>query len=117
MRNLRFILCIFLFGALPSCTELRVKKYRQMLEPKIGTTKKFEINKLLGSPAFCKQEVRYEKCEYRTMAAQNNQVPGIMRKEEGMGPDLSPYDYFDVLHLFYDGFEILREWEPVVLVE
>ena len=110
----------FLFGVLitllcVSCTELRVKKYQNLIEPNLGNAKKPEMDKLLGNPIFCKQESRYEKCEYRTALGQNSQVPSIMRREQGLGPDLSPYDYFDVLHLYYDAFHTLREWEPVVL--
>jgi len=99
------------------CTQTRVKKYEGILEPLIGKAPKSQVNKLLGNPVSCRQEARYEKCEYRSAFSQNNPVPEIFRRVEGLGPDLSPYEYFDVLHLYFDGFHVLKEWEPVVIMQ
>lgn len=110
-----FLSCLLLSLALIACTEGRVKKYRDILEPRIGTGKKDEIDKLLGNPAWCKEEGGAQKCEYRSSRANNEPVPDVYRRNEGMGPDVSPYDRFDVLHLQYDGFGVLKEWEPVMI--
>jgi hypothetical protein len=86
-----------------------------MLEPLVGSAKKAEISKLLGPPAFCVQEEAYERCEYRTNRGSNEPIPGIARQEASMGPDLSPYDYFDVLQIHYDNFGLLNQWEPIFI--
>lgn len=98
-----------------SCVQTRVKTYDALIEPRLGKSKKSEMRAVLGNPIFCKQEEKYEKCEYRSAYSQNNPVPDMFRKSEAIAPDLSPYEYFDVLHLYYDGFHILQEWEPVVI--
>lgn len=95
------------------CTESRVKRYETMLQPLMGTAKKNDISKLLGAPAFCVQEEAYERCEYRTSRGSNDPVPGVARQEASMGPDLSPYDYYDVLQIHYDNFGLLNQWEPI----
>lgn len=104
----------FIVGIL-GCTEPRVKKYSNILEPRVGSGKKDEIDRLLGNPTWCKEKEGLQKCEYRSSRANNAPVPDVFRKEEGMGPDLSPYDRYDVLHLTYDGFGVLKDWEPVVI--
>lgn len=97
-----------------SCTQSRVKKYEGMLAPLVGKASQNQINALLGNPSFCRQENRFEMCEYRTATAHNTPVPDMFRKSESLGPDLSPYEYFDVLHLYFDSFHVLKEWEPFV---
>ena len=97
------------------CTTSKVKKYESLLNPKIGQSKKAEINTLLGNPVFSKAEGQYEKCEYRSAYSQNDPIPDMFKKSDGLALDLSPYEYFDVLHLYFDSFHILKEWEPVVL--
>ena len=111
MKHLRALLILVLV----SCTEMRVKKYNDLLNPRVGTAKKEEVGKLLGNPVSCSQELEGEKCEYRTSHARNHPVPDVYRQERALGPDLSPYDHFDVLHVRYDGFGILKSWEPVVI--
>jgi hypothetical protein len=115
MKMRDFISLVLGFLLLASCVETHVRKYQNLLEPRVGRAKQNEINALLGNPTYCRAEGKYEKCEYRTAAAQNHPVPDIFRKTEGLGPDLSPYEYFDVLHLYFDTFHVLREWEPVVI--
>ncbi len=112
---MRIIAHVTLLLTLLSCTEPRVKKYQDILEPRVGSGKKEEIDKLLGNPTWCKDEDGTQKCEYRSSRANNSPVPDVYKKEEGMGPDLSPYDRYDVLHLKYDGFGVLKDWEPVVV--
>ena len=104
---------VFLFWLCSSCTESRVKKYSDILEPLVGTAKKERLNEVLGKPTFCKRELAYEQCEYRTSRGRNDPVPEVFRKSEGLGPDLSPYEYFDVLRLYYDDFGVLKEWDAV----
>ncbi len=108
---------VLLCSLLISCSQTRVKKYQNVLEPLVGKAKKSEVNHLLGNPVSCKQEPPYEKCEYRTAYSQNNPVPDMFRKSEALSLDLSPYEYFDVLHLYFDSFHILKEWEPIVLAQ
>jgi hypothetical protein len=112
--KVRIILISCLIGILTlSCSQNRVKKYQNLLDPLVGKAKKDQINALIGNPVSCKNENRYEKCEYRTAHAQNTPVPDMFKKSEG--PDLSPYEYFDVLYLYFDPFHVLKEWEPVVI--
>lgn len=108
-----FTLPMILF--MTSCTQSRVKRYQAILEPKIGKSTKSQISTILGNPVSCLQEAKYEKCEYRSAYTQNGPIPDMFRKSEGIGPDLSPYEYFDVLHLYFDAFHILQEWEPIVI--
>jgi hypothetical protein len=96
-----------------ACTESRVRKYEDLLEPLLGKAEKEEVDKLLGAPASCQPVESYQRCEYRTSRGRNEPVPFTARKNAAMGPDLSPYEYFDVLALTYDGFNTLREWEPI----
>lgn len=110
--NLFILSTIFL---ILGCTELKIKKYQNVLEGKIGTAKKVEINQILGSPVWCRNENGSEICEYRTSYANNRPIPDAYRKENGTSPDLSPYEHFDVLHLSYDSTGLLKDWEPVVL--
>lgn len=100
---------------LSGCTEFKIKKYQSILDSKLGSAKKAEINQILGSPVWCTTEAGSEKCEYRTSYANNQPVPDVYRKGDATSPDLSPYDRFDVLHLFYDATGVLKDWEPVVL--
>lgn len=107
------LLGVFIFAS--ACTQPTVKRYEITLERKVGTAKKPEIDKLLGNPVSCQRENSVQKCEYRTLQAGNYPVPAVYDKQPAIGPDVSPYDYFDVLHLFYDEEGILRDWQPVVV--
>ena len=104
-----FLLCALVAG----CVTQRVKRYRDLLDPLVGKEKKANINRLLGKPANCEQEQDLEKCEYRTTKERNDPVPIVHERESALGPDLSPYDTFDVLYLYYDGFGVLKDWKPV----
>lgn len=112
MKTLTAFLCLLVVAG---CASSRTKRYQDMLEPKVGSGKKDEINKMLGSPSWCRSESGSEKCEYRTSKGSHAPVPDMYRKEGALGPDLSPYDQFDVLHLYYDGVGVLKDWEPVVV--
>ena len=94
IQRLTFLGTLFL---ILSCTQSRVKKYEGALEPLIDKASQNQVNAVLGNPVFCRQESRYEMCEYRTAAGHNAPVPDMFRKSESLGPDLSPYEYFDVL--------------------
>src|SRR5688572_15067600 len=95
------LLALALLTMFVACNQSNVKKYRDLLEPRVGSAKKDEINQLLGAPAWCRDEEGSQRCEYRTSRATNNPVPDMYRKEASLGPDLSPYDHFDVLHLHF----------------
>ena len=115
---MKIIISVFLVGIvgiLGGCTEPRVKTYEGILEPRVGKSKKEEIDHILGNPTSCRDTDGVQTCEYRSSRANNQPVPNVYRKQEGMGPDLSPYDRYDVLHLKYDSFGVLKEWEPVVI--
>lgn len=96
------------------CTSPRVKKYQAVIDPGIGSAKKVEMSKLFGNPIACQSEAILERCEYRTSYVRNEPVPDVYKKTEGV-PDLSPYDQFDVLYLYFDALGVLQSWEPVVL--
>lgn len=107
-----FVVVLTVFSA---CSQTRVKKYADILDPRLGNAKKQEVGKLLGPPTSCTAEQVGEKCEYRTARARNHPVPDVYRREGSLGPDLSPYDQFDVLQLRFDGFGVLKEWEPIFI--
>ncbi|MBI4403429.1 MAG: hypothetical protein HY537_04670 [Deltaproteobacteria bacterium] len=115
MRFIVLALALFCVVMLAGCTHTRVKFYHDLINPLVGSATKEKMNSLLGSPTWCKQETSFEQCEYRTSRGRSEPVPAIHRQHESMGPDLSPYDYFDVLHLFYDDTKTLREWSPIVI--
>ena len=100
---------------LTGCTSTPVERYEDLLHRHVGTSKRADVDKILGQPTSCKKLDGYEMCEYRTAAARNEPVPIVHIKEPGYGPDLTPYDSFDVLHLNYDSFGILKDWTAVVV--
>lgn len=101
--------------AFVGCTTSRVKMYQDIVDPLVGTSKKADVNRVLGSPASCAREEGFEKCEYHTSAARNEPVSYMSHKEPGYEINLSPYDSFDVLHLYYDDVGVLKDWSPVVV--
>lgn len=109
---LAFLLTLAL--ALSACTQTPVRRYSDMIDPLVGSGKKEELDRLLGFPASCRQESVFQKCEYRTASGRNAPTPMVFTKQPGK-PDLSPYESFDVIHLFYDDQRILKEWQAVVL--
>lgn len=110
--KLSILFTIFLCLA---CTQTRVERYADLIEPHIDGAKKPEMNRILGAPTYCREEGKFEKCEYRTARGRNESVPGIHHKQPAMGPDLTPYEHFDVIHLYYDSFSVLKEWQPIVV--
>lgn len=114
-KSLLFILMGLLFFG---CAQKRIKRYQSMLDPKVNESKKEELDKLLGPPVSCSVEVGgLNKCEYRTAAGRNQPTPAAFRKSKTMKIDVSPFQQFDVLHLYYDSDRILKQWEPVVLTD
>ena len=95
------------------CAQHPVTRYQNMLDPLVGSARKPDMDKLLGKSVSCQSEQGGQVCEYRTSRGRNHPVPDVYRKESGMGPDLSPYDHFDVLHLYYDEFGNFRDWQAV----
>lgn len=108
------VILSLLFLLFIGCTEPRFKRYQDIIDPKVGVADKTDMNRMLGSPVKCTPDGSYQMCEYRTAKGRNEPVPSVHEKKEGF-PDLSPYEYYDVLHLFYDDFGVLRDWKPVVL--
>jgi len=109
-----FLVFSTLVVLMTSCAEHRVKRYQDMLDKHVGVTQKKELDRQLGEPTQCRPDGSMKLCEYRTAAGRNEQVPYVHQKKEGF-PDLSPYEHYDVLHLFYDDFNVLRDWKAVVL--
>ena len=101
--------------ALMACTEPRIKRYQTMLDPMVGTAKKTDVDAQLGKAIKCERKEKGQECEYRTASGRNEQIPMAHQQRSAMGPDLSPYEYFDVLHLTYDDFGILKDWQPVIV--
>ena len=114
MKNFLLILSVTLFVA---CSELRVKRYGDLLDPLLGSGSIAEVNRVLGKPTSCEALSLGKRCEYRTAAARNYTIPDAHRQLPGFGPDLSPYQYFDVLSVVYDHFGVFREWEPVAILQ
>lgn len=97
---------------LTACTEPALNRYSKLLDRRIGNSSKKEMNELLGPPVHCKTEFNDENCEYRTARGRNLQVPAVHQQNQSMGPDLSPYEHFDVLLLQFDSLGILQNWKP-----
>lgn len=114
MKNIAAQLTLLWLVALVACTQTRTRRYSEIIDPLIGSGKKEELDKLLGNPAFCLQENLFQKCEYRTASAHNEPTPIVFTKVNTM-PDVSPYEYFDVIHLFFDDRRVLKEWQAVVV--
>jgi hypothetical protein len=99
-----------------ACTEHRVKRYAEILEPRVGVATKEEVTAQLGQPAFCRPDSQYQLCEYRTASGRNAQTPEVYRRQSGFGgPDVSPYEHFDVIHAYFDNFGTLRDWKAIVV--
>lgn len=98
---------------LTGCTQPTIRKYSDMLDPKIGVASKDDITRFLGAPASCRQTLNYEDCEFRTSRARNAPVPAVHQKHPSIGPDLSPYEQFDDLSLQFDSLGTFRGWKPL----
>jgi hypothetical protein len=109
-----FLFLLLFAATVLSCTQPRTKRYSDMIDPLVGSAKKEEVDRLLGVPAFCRQETALQKCEYRTASGRNAPTPEVFSKKTTI-PDVSPYEYFDVIHLFYDDRRVLKEWQAVVV--
>ena len=112
--NIFLLSLVFLLSA---CAQSRVNKYNGLLESKVGRSDRNDVGRILGEPVKCSPEGDLEKCEYRTASAKNHPVPDVFKKQPAMGPDVSPYEHYDVLHLYYGKDGLLKEWKPVVILE
>lgn len=76
-----------------------------------------QVNEVLGPPVSCAAEpnTNLTQCEYRTAMGRNLPTPDVHVRIPSMGPDLSPYDHFDVLHLHFDDTGVARDWTPMVI--
>jgi len=111
----RILLSFLVLVSLVSCTHSRAKRYSELLDKLIGNEKKDRVASVLGAPARCNAAEGGELCEYRTAAGRNLASPGVQTPTPGFGPDVSPYDHFDVIHVYYNDVGLMREWEPIVL--
>lgn len=115
MRTLILLSFLVIFLLSGACIHQKERRYQAILDPKVGKSTKAVLDKTLGEPVSCANEAAGQWCEYRTASASNDPVPDAYRKTATMGPDLSPYDQFDVLHLHYDSEGVLQAWEPIVV--
>lgn len=109
LRMRFFSLCLLILG----CTEPALNRYSRWLDPKVGNANKSDMVNLFGAPVSCRQEANFENCEFRTARGRNAPVPAVHQQNASMGPDLSPYEHFDVLSLQFDGLGVLRSWKPL----
>ena len=109
--GLRIIsICVFIV----SCTTTTLQKYSEILDIKKGI-KKSEIMGFLGRPVSCVFDSMGETCEFRTLYARNLPVAAVYQKNPTLCPDLSPYEFFDVLSLHFDEVSALKDWKPIYL--
>ena len=106
---LLFFILLLGFG----CASTQLGRLQETMDPWVGVAKRLEVEKSLGSPTQCVTEKGMTRCEYRTLIARNEPVPSAHKKEPGFGPDLSPYEFFDVIEAFYDDTGLLRDWRPL----
>ncbi len=107
------IFSVLLFALVTSCASTQLKRLEETMDPMVGVAKRTDVEKSLGSPEQCSTQKGMTRCEYRTQIARNEPVPSAHKKEPGFGPDLSPYEFFDVLEAFYDDTGLLRDWHPL----
>ncbi len=107
MKWFFFSLCLL---ALTSCVQPRVRRYQSALDPLLGQGKRADVDRILGRPVSCEKAGEGEKCEYRTAFGRNDPIPAASQKTL-LGPDLSPYEYYDVVRAEYDGLGIFRNWQ------
>jgi hypothetical protein len=112
--DVKTLTILLILGLTIGCTELRVQRYQTILDPMLGKSKKADVDHELGRPTFCKNLNVGEICEYRTARGRNDPVPAAAQKST-LGPDLSPYDYFDVLQIEYDGMGIFKDWTATTI--
>ncbi len=103
---------LLIFLLLAGCTQPTVRRYGEMIDPKIGSANKNDMARLFGVPIICRPEGIYETCEFRTARGNNAPVPSVHQQNPAMGPDLSPYEHFDVILLQFDALGVLRSWKP-----
>lgn len=113
VRRFQEALSFTVLMGLLGCTQPVVDRYSKMLEPQVGSATKKDMERLLGPPVRCVQEFNYENCEFRTARGRNHPVPAVHQRNTTMGPDLSPFEHFDVLSLQFDGFGVLQGWKPL----
>lgn len=101
---------VFLLGA---CAQPRIRRYEVLIEPRVNKAKKDEMAQVFGAPVKCEKVELFERCEYRTNKGRNDPTPETHRPALAGMPDLRPYEYFDVIHLYYDADERLKDWAPV----
>jgi len=82
----------------------------------VGVWQQPEVNGRLGNPVYCRAQSELQRCEYRTAAGRNLPTQEVHQRIPTMGPDLSPYENFDVLYLYFDDTGRLKDWTPVVIL-
>lgn len=110
---IKWIAVVFL---LAGCAQTPVDRYKNLINPRVESkATRAEMDQLLGKPAICHKHSPYSRCEYRTTAGRHRPTPIVFKKSRTMRVDTSPYDYFDVLHLYYNADGQLKKWEPVAV--
>jgi len=115
-RPLRAVLhgiAILALGPLLACSLSPLKRLEEAMDPMVGVKKKQEVERVIGEPVQCHSNTGTTRCEYRTLIGRNDPAPATHKKEPGMGPDLSPYEFFDVIEAFYDETGMLKDWHAL----
>lgn len=79
----------------------------------VGVKKRGEVERLIGEPVKCATQGNLTRCEYRTLIGRNDPAPATSKKEPGFGPDLSPYEFFDVIEIFYNETGLMTDWRAL----
>jgi len=95
-----------------ACSHSPLKRLEEAMDPMIGK-KRVEVESAVGQPVQCQPLQGSTRCEYRTLIGRNEQAPAAHKPEPGMGPDLSPYEFFDVIEAFYDETGTLKDWHAL----
>jgi hypothetical protein len=100
-----------------ACTQTRLRRYGELLDPLVGGESKAKVATILGAPSRCESYDGGQRCEYRTAAGRNTASIGVLAPNPAMGPNLAPYEHFDVINVYFNNVGLMREWEPIVLPE
>ena len=111
--HFKTLLSLFFLFLVAGCASTQLSRLEETMDPMVGVAKRGDVEKSLGNPTQCVTEKGMLRCEYRTLIARNEPVPSAHKKEPGFGPDLSPYEFFDVIEAFYDDTGLLRDWRPL----
>ena len=99
---------------LQACASSPLRRLEESMDPMVGKKKRGEVERLVGQPVKCSSPQPMTRCEYRTLIGRNDPAPVTSKVEPGFGgPDLSPYEFFDVIEIFYDATGMMSDWRPL----